>query len=75
MPHTLSVLQRKVIERLNLVGMEAFAERASEAWSDGRPYPCSLTPAERATMEGAVLCDDFKLANQQARAIAQLNPR
>jgi len=71
----LSFLQRKVIERLNLVGMEEFADRAGEAWGDGRPYPCSLTPAERATMEGAALCDDFKRANQQARAIAQLNTR
>ena len=75
MPHTLSVLQRRVIERLNLVGMEEFAERASDAWSEGHPFPCALTPAERATMEGAQLCTDFKLANQQARAIAQLNAR
>lgn len=76
MPLTLSFLQRKVLERLNLLGMEDFGARAGEAWSDGRPYPCKLTPAERATMEGAALCDDFKLANQQARAIAaQLNTR
>lgn len=72
MSHTLSFLQRRVIERLSLVGMEEFAERASEAWSEGRPYPCKLTPAERATMEGAVLCGDFRLANQEARAVAEL---
>lgn len=75
MSPVLSFLQRKVIERLNLLGMEDFAARAREAWTDGRPYPCKLTPAERATMEGAGLCEDFKLGNQQARAIAQLNAR
>ena len=75
MSPSLSFLQRKVIERLNLLGMEDFAARAGEAWSDGRPYPCKLTPAERATMEGAGLCEDFKQGNQQARAIAQLNAR
>ena len=73
MSSTLSSLQRKVIERLNILSMEDFAARASEAWCVGRPYPCKLTPAERATMEGAALCADYKLANQEAKAIAQRN--
>jgi len=75
MAPTLSSLQRRVIERLNLLGLEDFAARATAAWSDGQPFPCKLTPAERATMEGAALCEDYKQANQQARAIAELNMR
>jgi hypothetical protein len=62
----LTDLQQSVIQRLNFVGMEDFAERAMVAWRDGRRYPCVLTPAERATMEGAVLGSDFKNANAQA---------
>lgn len=68
MPHELTPLQRSVIERLRFVGMEDFADRATIAWIDRRPYPCALTLAERATMEGANLCEQFKAANQQARA-------
>jgi hypothetical protein len=61
-------LQRTLIERLSFVGMEDFADRAMLAWGESRPYPCALTPAERATMEGAQLCEEFKQADQQARA-------
>jgi hypothetical protein len=68
MPHELTPLQRSLIERLYLVGMEDFADRAKTAWTDRRPYPCTLTPAERATMEGADLCEPFKAANREARA-------
>ena len=64
----LTSLQKSAIERLKLVGLEDFADRATAAWIDRRPYPCALTPAERATMEGANLCEAFKTANQQARA-------
>ena len=64
----LTPFQRIVIEQLYLVGMEDFADRAREAWTNLRPYPCTLTAAERATMEGAGLCTGFKTANQQARA-------
>lgn len=64
----LTALQRSTLERLKLLGMEDFAARAKAAWMDRRPYPCALTPAERATMEGANLCEGFKAANQQARA-------
>ena len=62
----LTDLQRSVVERLNFLGMEEFAQRATVAWREGRRYPCVLTPAERATMEGATLCNDFKNANAQA---------
>ena len=68
MPRELTSLQRSTLERLKVVGMEDFAARASAAWMDHRPYPCALTPAERATMEGANLCEPFKAANQEARA-------
>lgn len=68
MPHELTSLQTSIIKCLELVGMEEFAERAKTAWLSCHPYPCSLTPAERATMEGAHLCEQFKVANQQARA-------
>jgi len=68
MPRALTTLQRNLLERLNLVGMEELAARAQEAWSELRAYPFSLTPAELATMEGALLWDDFRLANHQARA-------
>jgi len=66
----LTDLQRSVVERLNFLGMEDFARRATIAWRDGRRYPCALTPAEMATMEGATLCNDFKNANAQAAASA-----
>jgi hypothetical protein len=68
MTQELTPLQASLLARLNLVGMEEFAGRAKSAWVDRRPYPCALTPAERATMEGANLCEQFKAANQQARA-------
>ena len=62
----LTELQRNVVERLNFLGMEDCARRATTAWRDGRRYPCALTPAEKATMEGGALCGDFKNANAQA---------
>jgi len=65
MTKPLTALQRSVIERLYVVGLEDFANRASTAWRDGARYPCALTPAERATMEGAALCSDFKRANAE----------
>lgn len=68
MPHGLTSLQMSVIGRLRLVGMEDFADGATAAWMARQPYPCALTPAERATMEGANLCEQFKAANQEARA-------
>lgn len=58
------------MDRLQLVGLEELADRAMTAWRDDRPQPCALTPAERATMEGAGLCEEFKRANQQARSRA-----
>lgn len=64
---SLTTQQQRVVERLNFVGMEQFAEVALAAWRQGNPYPCKLTPAERATMEGAGLCEDFKKANAEAR--------
>jgi hypothetical protein len=67
MTDSLTSQQRQVVERLNFVGMEQFAEVALASWRQGSPYPCKLTPAERATMEGAGLCDDFKKANAEAR--------
>lgn len=66
MTRPLTDLQRSVIQRLNVVGLEDFATRAITAWSEGQKYPCALTPAERATMEGATLCDDYKNANADA---------
>jgi len=70
----LTPLQRSVIERLNVLGMEDFASRATIAWQDGARYPCALTPAERATMEGATLCNDFKRANAEvARTATPVN--
>lgn len=70
----LTPLQRSVIERLNFLGMEDFAHRATVAWRDGARYPCALTPAERATMEGATLCNDFKRANAEvARPATAVN--
>jgi plasmid replication initiation protein len=68
MANELTSLQKSLIERLRLVGMEEFADRATAAWIDRRPYPCALTPAERATMEGANLCEPYKAANREARA-------
>lgn len=68
MSRTLTPLQQSLVDRLKIVGMEEFAERARAAWAELRPYPCALTPAERATMEGANLCSDYKKANQEARA-------
>jgi len=65
MTKPLTALQRSVIERLYVVGLEEFANRARNAWGDGARYPCALTPAERATMEGATLCNDFKRANAE----------
>jgi plasmid replication initiation protein len=69
----LTPLQRSVIERLNVFGMEDFANRATIAWRDGARYPCTLTPAERATMEGATLCNDFKRANAEVARTAPVN--
>ncbi|HEY7236090.1 MAG TPA: hypothetical protein VH539_18170 [Gemmatimonadaceae bacterium] len=66
----LTALQQTVIERLDLVGLEHLADLATAAWADDRPFPCALSPAERATMEGAILCEDFKRANAEARAAA-----
>ena len=66
----LTTLQYTVIERLNLVGLEHLADLAATAWADDRPFPCALSPVERATMEGATLCEDFKMANAEARAAA-----
>jgi hypothetical protein len=67
-------MQRSVIERLNFLGMEDFANRATIAWREGARYPCALTPAERATMEGATLCNDFKRANAEvARPVTPAN--
>ena len=68
MTSSLTELQQSVIARLSLLGMEDFANRARTAWLDYGAYPCALSPAERATMEGARLCEDFKRANQLARA-------
>jgi hypothetical protein len=74
MTKPLTPLQRSVIERLNVLGMEDFANRATIAWRDGARYPCVLTPAERATMEGATLCNDFKRANAEvARPVTPVN--
>jgi len=70
MTRSLTSQQQRVVDRLNLVGMEEFAEVALASWRQGSPYPCKLTPAERATMEGAGLCEDFKRANAEARLIA-----
>ena len=67
MTRALSSQQQRVVDRLHLVGMEDFAALALEAWRHGSPYPCVLTPAERATMEGAGLCEEFKKANAEAR--------
>jgi hypothetical protein len=65
----LTALQRSTVDRLKLLGVEEFAARATAAWIDRRPYPCALTPDERATREGANLCEGFKAAaNRQARA-------
>lgn len=71
----LTTLQSSVIERLNLVGLEHLAHLAMTAWGDDRAFPCALSPAERATMEGATLCEDFKRANAEARAAAAQRPR
>jgi len=70
MTRSLTSQQQRVVDRLSLVGMEEFAEVALASWRQGSPYPCKLTPAERATMEGAGLCEDFKRANAEARLIA-----
>jgi len=63
----LTPLQLRTVDRLDFVGLGELADRATTAWSNSLPFPCALTPAERATMEGASLCEDFKMANREAR--------
>ena len=62
---SLTPLQQQLIDRLSFLALEELAERARTAWANGVPYPYLLTPAERATLEGASLCEHFKLANRQ----------
>jgi hypothetical protein len=66
---SLTFLQRGMIARLQLVGLEDPAYRARSAWRDGRRYRTE-SAIEKATMEGAKICADFRRANEHVAASA-----
>src|SRR5215472_5569151 len=46
MRQSLTTFQDVVIKRLNFLGLEDVAQRATVAWAHGRFFPGALTPAE-----------------------------